>query len=63
LAEAQSIGCGGRDLDVGAGESAVWIKFSCGVLEGVLAEVGDFWWFFCGVDVVKCVVNVEKKQR
>ena len=45
------------------GESAVWTKFSCSVLEGVLAKVADFWWFFCGVDVVKCVVNVEKEQR
>ncbi|MBB5340346.1 hypothetical protein [Tunturiibacter gelidoferens] len=39
------------------------IKFPGGLWAGSSAEVADFLWFIRGGDVVKCVVNVEKKQR
>jgi hypothetical protein len=37
------------------------IKLLRWCLGGFSAEVADFFWFICGEDVVKCVVNVEKK--
>jgi hypothetical protein len=30
---------------------------------GYLGKDGVLWWFFCGEHVVKCVVNVDWKQR
>jgi hypothetical protein len=34
----------------------------CGVLLGILAKTGRRTWCFCGEFVVKCVVNVDRKQ-
>jgi hypothetical protein len=53
-------------LDVAGGSSNGGLNFSVGSLEvfgRVFAKVGHFLWFFCGEDVVECVVNVVRKPR
>ncbi|MGF7178768.1 hypothetical protein [Tunturiibacter psychrotolerans] len=53
-------------LDVAGGSSNGGLNFSVGSLEvfgRVFAKVGHFLWFFCGEDVVECVVNLVRKPR
>jgi hypothetical protein len=53
-------------LDVGGAASNRSIKFSRGSLKifwEVFGKRRRFLWFFCGEDVVECVVNVVRKPR
>jgi hypothetical protein len=37
------------------------IKFAYGFYKGFAGKWGEFLWFFDGIDVVECVVNVVRR--